>query len=140
MVRMDGTMIIISVLMGILTMGIVLGEGGSKDEFLNLSLKASAKYALALAFVFLVVSASVVFIFVFLGKTYAADIFAGGAGKDQNITQENSVGQIAKAINLYDREGRYYTLGAGQYIAPSFFLRTCICRSGFPLCRRNRSS
>jgi len=116
-VRIDGSLIILGVLLGTLTLGINLRESDAKEDYINLSLKASPKYALALAFVFLVVSASVVFLFVFLGRVYASDIFAGLSGRQQNITEENSIGPIVKAINLYDKEGRYYTIGGQQYMA-----------------------
>jgi tetratricopeptide (TPR) repeat protein len=115
--RLDGSIIILGILIGTLALGIVLSESDAKEEHLSLSLKASPKYALALAFVFLVVSAGVVFLFVFLGRVYAADVFAGMAGRQQTITEENSVGAVVKAINLYDKEGRYYTFGGQQYMA-----------------------
>jgi tetratricopeptide (TPR) repeat protein len=116
-IRMDGAMIILGVLLGTLALGAILLESEAKEEYLSLSLKASPKYALALAFVFLVVSAGVVFLFVFLGRVYAADVFAGMANRQQNITEENSIGRVMKAINLYNKEGRYYTLGGQEYMA-----------------------
>lgn len=117
LVRLDGSLIILSVLLGTLAIGATIHESDAKEEHLNLSLKASPKYALALSFVFLVVSAGVVFLFVFLGRVYASDIFVGLAGRQQNITEENSVAPIVKAINLYGKEGRYYTIGGQQYMA-----------------------
>lgn len=123
--RMDGAIIILGVLMASLALGVILLEGETKEEYLNLSLKASPKYALALAFVFLVVSAGVVFLFVFLGRVFVADVFVGMASKHKNITEENSVGLVVKAINLYNKEGRYYTLGGQQYmvLANSEFMK-----------------
>ena len=115
--RLDGSLIIVGVLLATITLGINLKESDAKENHLNLSLKASPKYALALAFVFLVVSAGVVFLFVFLGKIYAADIFAGISGRQRNITIEGSVAPIIKAVNLYNKESRYYTIGGQQYIA-----------------------
>ncbi|HOW60927.1 MAG TPA: tetratricopeptide repeat protein [Candidatus Moranbacteria bacterium] len=117
MIRMEGALVILSVLLGSITLGINLLESDAKEDYINLSLKASPKYALALAFVFLVVSASVIFFFVFLGKMYIADIFAGISGRQKNITEEGSISSISKAIKLYDKEGRYYTIAGQQYMA-----------------------
>lgn len=116
-IRLDGSIVILGVLLSALAMGAILAEGETKEENLNLSLKASPKYALALAFVFLVVSAGVVFLFVFLGRVYAADVMAGIAGRQSNLTEENSINKVGKAINLYNKEGRYYTLGGQMFIA-----------------------
>lgn len=114
--KIDGSMIIFGMLLATLTTGIVLLEGNAKEEYSTLSLKTSPKYALALAFVFLVVSAGVVFLFVFLGRVYVADVLVGIASRQQTITEESSVKKINKAINLYSKEGRYYTLAGQQYM------------------------
>lgn len=125
LIRMDSALIILGILLATLTIGIITSESNAEEKHINLSLKASPKYALALAFVFLAVSASVVFLFVFLGRIYVADVLISIANKQQNITEENSVRTVIKAINLYGKEGRYYTLGGQQYIvlANSEFLK-----------------
>ena len=116
-VRMEGALALLTVLLGTITLGINLKESNAKEDYFILSLKASPKYALALAFVFLVISASVIFLFIFLGKVYTADIFAGISGRQKNITEQGSINYIVKAINFYNKEGRYYTVGGQQYIA-----------------------
>jgi len=52
-----------------------------------------------------------------LGRVYAADVMAGIAGRQKSLTEENSISKVGKAINLYNKEGRYYTLGGQMYIA-----------------------
>jgi tetratricopeptide (TPR) repeat protein len=114
--RIDGSMVIIGVILAALSMSVILLEGDAKEESLNFSLKASPKYALALAFVFLVISAGVVFLFVFLGRVYIADVIIGMATRQTILTEDNSVARTVRAINLYNKEGRYYTLGGQQYM------------------------
>ncbi len=117
LMRIDGSILILGALLSALALGVILKEAEVKEESLNLSLKASPKYALALAFVFLVVSAGVVFLFVFLGRVYTADVMVGLATKQKNMTEENSISKVLKAINLYNKEGRYHTLGGQMYAA-----------------------
>lgn len=112
--RTEGSILLIGALIGILSLAQVLRESEVHENYLNLSLKASPKFALALAFVFMVVSASVAFLFVFLGKIYAADIYAGKADRQIALNQEKAIMDMGKSINLYDKEGKYYTQ-LGQY-------------------------
>ncbi|KKP98048.1 MAG: hypothetical protein US25_C0013G0005 [Candidatus Moranbacteria bacterium GW2011_GWE1_36_7] len=108
--KMEGSLIILGVLLVALTVAMLLFESESEENYLSLSLKASPKYALALAFVFMVVSAGVVFLFIFVGKIYAADFRAGQAMRAQKITADGSVTRLSKAISLNNKESRYYIL------------------------------
>jgi cytochrome c-type biogenesis protein CcmH/NrfG len=101
-------------MVGIMALAIAMYENKSKENFLNLSLKASPKFALALAFVFMVISAGVAFLFVFLGKIYVADYYAGRAGKVTMENKDEAAFDMTQAIKLYPREGRYYGQ-LGQY-------------------------
>lgn len=112
-IRTEGTMIFLAALIGSLTICVLFKESGLKGSYLNLSLKSSPKFALALAFIFIVVSAGVAFLFAFIGKVYMADIYAGSAIREEQISREGSIQKLIKAINLYNKEGRYY-LRAGQ--------------------------
>jgi len=51
----------------------------------------------------------------FLGKVYAADIYAGSAGRDQKIT-EGTAQKTIKAINLYGKESKYHIQLAQIYM------------------------
>ncbi len=117
--RVEGTILILGSLLGIVTMASILWESASEENYLNLSLKASPKYALALAFVFMVVSAGVAFLFVFVGKTFVADVYAGSAVRQDQITEQGSIAKLAKAINLYNKEGRYYTRAGQEFMVLS---------------------
>lgn len=108
--RTDGSVFLIGSLAGIAAMAIIMKESGSEENYFSLSLKASSKFALTLAFVFMVISAGVIFLFVFIGKAYTADIYAGKADK------ERSVEKFGKAINLFNKEGRYYTRLGQEYM------------------------
>ncbi|MCX6764085.1 MAG: hypothetical protein NTZ97_05165, partial [Candidatus Moranbacteria bacterium] len=112
--RIEGPILILSALIGVLTLSIVFQESEMEDSFLKLSLKASPKFALALAFIFMVVSAGVVFLFVFLGKLYLADINAGLATRSG--TSEQSLGKWMKAVNYNKQEGRYFTRIGQEYM------------------------
>lgn len=114
--RAEGTVLIIGSLLGTLTLATLLWESNSEEKYLNLTLKASPKYALALAFVFMVVTAGVAYLFVFVGKTFAADVYAGMAAREQQISEEGSVSKLIKAIGLYDKEGRYFTRVGQEYM------------------------
>jgi cytochrome c-type biogenesis protein CcmH/NrfG len=113
-IRTEGTILIITVLVGIISLSTVLFESKLQEKYLGLSLKASPKFALALAFVFMVVSAGVAFLFVFLGKVYVADVYAGIADRQVYVNQEDSIIKMSKAINLNNRESKYYAQ-LGQY-------------------------
>jgi cytochrome c-type biogenesis protein CcmH/NrfG len=112
--KIEGTVLIMTILLGILALAATLKESQSEEKYLSLSLKASPKFALALAFVFMVVSAGVAFVFVFLGKLYVADVYAGKASRVTDANKEDSVNYMGQAIRLYGQEGKYYTQ-LGQY-------------------------
>lgn len=114
--RVEGTILIYGALIGTLALGMFFMEGASEGKFLNLSLKASPKFALALAFVFMVVSAGVVFLFVFIGKAYYADILMQRAATQKEIREDGSVAEMIRAINLYNKEGRYFTRVGQDYM------------------------
>lgn len=114
--RAEGTILIIGSLLGTLTLATLLWESNSEEKYLNLTLKASPKYALALAFVFMVVTAGVAYLFVFVGKTFVADVYAGMATREQQISEEGSVSKLIKAISLYNKEGRYFTRAGQEYM------------------------
>lgn len=115
--RTEGTILIIGSLFGTLALSALLRESGSEEKNLNLTLKASPKYALALAFIFMVVTAGVAYLFVFVGKTFAADLEAGVAVRQEKITEDGSIGLLVGAINLYSGEGRYFTRIGQEYMA-----------------------
>jgi tetratricopeptide (TPR) repeat protein len=112
--KIEGTVLIMSILLGILALATTLKESNSEEKYLGLSLKASPKFALALAFVFMIVSAGVAFVFVFLGKIYIADVYAGRASRVTIENKEDAVNFMGKAIQYYGQEGKYYTQ-LGQY-------------------------
>ena len=114
--RMEGSMVIVGVLLGALAMATLLFESEPEERFLSLSLKASPKYALALAFIFMVVSAGVVFLIVFVGKVFIADLQAGSGVRETTITENGSIAKIAGAVGWYNREGRYFTRLGQEYL------------------------
>jgi tetratricopeptide (TPR) repeat protein len=114
--RIEGPILILGVLLSALGLIILYKESESEEKYLNLSLKASPKFALTLAFIFMVVISGVVFILVFLGRVFVADFQAGLAVKKSQISEEDSVAKILKAINLNKREGRYFSRLAQEYM------------------------
>jgi len=107
--RIEGAILIFAVLIMALALAMLLKESGSEERNINLSLKASPKFALALAFMFMVISAGVAYLFVFLGKIYVADLYAGSAARQAQVTEAGSITKFAQAANLNGREGRYFT-------------------------------
>jgi len=114
--RIEGPILILGILLSTLGLIILYKESESEEKYLNLSLKASPKFALTLAFIFMVVISGVVFIFVFLGRVFVADVQAGLAVNKSQISEEDSVAKILKAINLNKREGRYFSRLAQEYM------------------------
>ena len=114
--RIEGPVLIIGILLATLGLIILYKESEYEEKYLNLSLKASPKFALTLAFIFMVVISGVVFVFVFLGRVFVADVQAGFAVKKSQISEEDSVAKILKAINLNNREGRYFSRLAQEYM------------------------
>ncbi|MFA4817607.1 MAG: hypothetical protein WC608_02650 [Parcubacteria group bacterium] len=111
--RIEGSVLLIGALISMVALLIAVKENNSAEKFVSLSLKASPKYALALAFVFMVVSAGVAYLFVFVGKIYAADLYAGSAIRQNEITEDGSIARMLKAVNLNGNEGRYF-INLGQ--------------------------
>ena len=124
-VRLDVSITILGILLAIFALGAALMENDAEEKFLKFSLKASQKYALISAIVFLTVSAGSVFLCVFLIKIYVADIFAGMAKKQSNVSRETSIKIVEKAIALNNNEGKYYVFEGRQYmeLANSEFLK-----------------
>lgn len=113
---LNATIVILGVLLSVLALGALLMESGSKEQYLELSLRATPKFALALAFVFMVVSAGVAFLFVFMGKVFVADMTVGRVSRLAPSTEETIPAYI-KAMRLYPQEGRYFTRLSQEYIA-----------------------
>jgi tetratricopeptide (TPR) repeat protein len=115
--RVEGTILILGGLFGSLTMAIIFVESGIiEDRCIRLSLKASPKFALTLAFIFIIVSAGVATLFVYVGKAYVADIYAGNAIREKEVTESGSIASLKKAINLNGKEGRYYSRVGQEYM------------------------
>jgi tetratricopeptide (TPR) repeat protein len=113
--KTEGTILILSALLGTLALSALLIESETQPRILRLTLKASPKFALTLAFIFMVISAGVAFLFVFLGKVYVADFYAGGA---MRLTGDNkydkAVVQMGKAVGMNKKESAYLSK-LGEY-------------------------
>ncbi|MDP1619680.1 MAG: hypothetical protein Q8M12_01635, partial [bacterium] len=116
MIRVEGSLIILGVLISTVALAVVIRESDSEEKFFKLSLKASPKYALTLAFIFMVVSAGVAYLFVFVGKLYVADAYAGSALRQSEVTEEGSIAKVLRAANLNGKESRYYINIGQQYM------------------------
>jgi tetratricopeptide (TPR) repeat protein len=115
---LNGALVLIAVLLGILSLGILFYESGTEEKYLHLSLKAAPRYALALAFIFMVVSAGVAFLFVFMGKVLVADLKAGEAVRMAAVTPSTDViNLLAQASQNYSQEGRYPTRLGQEFMA-----------------------
>lgn len=117
-VIINGSLLLIGVLVATLALGTVFLESNSEERYLQFSIRATPKFALALAFIFMVVSAGVAFLFVFIGKVFVADI---NMNKAIHMSIEkptvDSLNVFSNAINLYPYEGRYYIRLAQEYMA-----------------------
>jgi len=116
MTKTESAMLIMSVLIAALALALAMSESEAEEKYVHFSLKASPKFALALAFVFMLVTAGVAFLFVFIGKTYAADLYAGAALRQGQTNKDGAVGNLIKAINLNNKEGQYYSLIGQEYM------------------------
>lgn len=114
--RMEGPIAIIVVIITSIATAAMLSESESRQRFLPLSLKASPKYALALAFIFMVVGAGVIFLFVFIGKTFVADVVAGGAVREKSVSEQGSISKLARAVTWNNKESRYFTRMGQEYL------------------------
>jgi tetratricopeptide (TPR) repeat protein len=112
----EASMVILLVIMGTLATGILFMESSVKEKFISFSLKTSPKFALTLAFISLLIFASVAFLFVFFGKIYMADLYMGKAVASGSVSEDGSITKIGKAIQLNNKEGRYFTLLGQEYM------------------------
>jgi len=112
----ESSILILLVIMGALTTGVLLMESDVKDKLISFSLKASPKFALTLAFISLLIFTSVAFLFVFFGKIYAADLYMGQAIKARKVSEGGSIAKIGKAIQLNGKEGRYFGRLGQEYL------------------------
>lgn len=108
----NGSIVLLSSMIGILAITALLWESGAEEQYLNLSFQASPKFALALAFIFMVVSAGVAFLFVFIGKVFVADIMAGRATRVATVSEDSAL-SLARAVQMYPQEPQY-RVGLGQ--------------------------
>lgn len=113
--QMNGTMVVLGVLVSTLALAVLMWEGRSEEAYLHLSLQSSPKFALALAFVFLVVSAGVAFTFAFIGKAFWADVMAARAMKAPVGTMEG-VERMTSAVRIMPKESRYRSYLGQIYI------------------------
>jgi len=112
-----GTILIIGTLLAALALSVISKESESvKEENLRLTLKASPQYALALAFIYIVICVGAVVAFVFLGKVYIAENYAGKALREGKISEEGSISKMNKAIELYNKEARYFSRVGQEYM------------------------
>jgi tetratricopeptide (TPR) repeat protein len=114
--RLEGSIILFGSIFSTLSLVTLMWESESEEKLLTLSLKASPKFALALGFIFIVVTTSVIYLFVFIGKTLMAELYAGKAVRQQEVTENGSINDLSKAINLYGKEGRYYARLGQEYM------------------------
>ena len=112
----NGSVVLVAVLSGILSLSALLWESGAEERYLSLSFQASPKFALALAFIFMVVSAGVAFLFVFIGKVFVADLSAGTAVRAATVS-EDSVRSLSRAAQLYPQEPQYHVNLGQSFIA-----------------------
>lgn len=105
--RIEGSILLLGSLISMLALAALLKESDSRENYLDLSLKASPKFALALAFIFMVIASGVIFLFVFIGKVFMADTYFGMANRNQQAN-ENTLNKMSRAISLYKYEPKYF--------------------------------
>lgn len=115
-VRMNGAIISIGILLATVALAVMLRENNLEEDFFKLSFKTSPKYILASIFIFMIVITSIVYLFIFIGKIYTADIYAGIAMRQPQVSENGSIAKIAYAVNLNPRENKYYTNIGQQYM------------------------
>jgi len=111
---LNGSLIIISVLLSALAVAVTVEIYPEKFKVINLSFRASAKYALALSAIFLTVSAGVVVLFTLGFKLYLADIYAQNALAQTD--QLKKVETLTKSITLAPYQDKYYLELANTYL------------------------
>ena len=113
-----GSILLVTVLLGILAVAAVLSESRLEEKFLRLSVKASPKFALAMSFISLLLMVGVAFVFVLMGRALVADVYAGiGARQQTSIEEGGSVSYFVRAANLNPREGFYYLRLGREFLA-----------------------
>lgn len=115
-VNLQGALAIAGVLIGSFALAALLAQRSNENRFATLTLKTSPKYALALAFVFMLVSAGVVYMFAFVARAYMADLYAGKAVRQTQVTEQGSIALLSRAIGFFPYEGRYYTREGQEYM------------------------
>lgn len=106
-VRIESAILLLGALISAVALAALLKESDSLESYLNLSLKVSPKFALALAFIFMVVASGVTFLFIFIGKVFMADAYFGLTSRSREVN-EDILGKMRKAVNLYGHESRYF--------------------------------
>lgn len=114
--QIEGTILIWGLSLSSLALAVLVFESDANEKYLVLNLKTSPKYALTLAFMFMVIAVGVAYLFVFISKTLMADIYAGSAVREERSSEEGTITNLAKAINFYPQEGRYYTRISQEYM------------------------
>ncbi len=112
--RIDGSALIICVLLGVLALVSAYRESGLELRSITLSLKASPQFALSLAFVSIILIAGVGMSFFSVGKIFAADVFAGSAVRASEVTKD-TLASLQRAITLNPREGAYWMRLAQEF-------------------------
>lgn len=112
----EGPIILIGALVCMLALAVLLKESDSEESYLKFTLKASPRFALTLAFILIVISAGAIFLFIFVGKAYTADIYAGLAVRENQVTEEGSISKFNRAVGIFNKEGRYYSRLGQEYM------------------------
>ena len=110
----NNSIILLSILVGILAVAVAITNYPDKFKELNLSFRASPKYALALAAIFLSLSAAVVILFTLGVKMYLADFYAYQALKTADVNKK--IEKINQSIILAPYQDVYYINLANNYM------------------------
>ncbi len=111
----NGSLVILSVLIFVLTLAITIAGYSEKLKSINLSFRASAKYALALAAIFLTVSAGVVILFTMGLKMYIGDTLAKKSLVATDLEQRINI--MNRAIQIAPYQDAYLLNIANNYMA-----------------------
>ena len=111
----NNSLILMTIVISILTLGAALAMYPESFRTLKLSFRSSAKYALALAAIFLGVSAGVVVLFTMGLKMYIADTIANRAVAAENL--DTRVEMLNRATQLAPYQDSYFLTLANSYMA-----------------------
>ncbi len=114
--QLDVSIKMLGIVFAVFALGTALKENDAEEKYLKFSFRASQKHSLLSACVLLSIIAGSIFLCSFMIKIYVADIFAGAAERQSNVSRETSIKMIEKAINLNSNEGKYYTFAGQQYM------------------------